>query len=217
MKICVDQDEVLAQFVNCILHRWNERNGTSFSRDQVNVWRMETVLGIDRPTGRSAEGFIDEWMTEPGFFESLEPMPGAVEGFNALRAMGHDVIVATSVPEVAVNAFDGKRRWMRRHFPDWSMKNFVGCSRKGLLVSDFLIDDGDHNIKDRLESGQGGCIVYDAPWNRGIPVGDRVLRFRGWDEIVQFFRAVQEVERVWFEGASLSAPYPVMGYRPKGF
>lgn len=194
MRIICDQDEVLAQFVNKVLKRWNAVNGTDFKREQVNCWRMETVLGIDK-LGRSAEGLIDEWMQQPGFFEKLEPMPGAIEGFNALRKMGHDVIVATSIPEVAVHAFDGKRRWMRKHFPDWSMKNFISCSRKGLLTGDLLIDDGSHNIKDWLDNDRGAAVVFDAPWNQEIKAELGVVRLKSWEEIIDWLERTEKIRQ----------------------
>lgn len=191
MKIIVDQDEVLAQFVSKVLKRWNAVNGTKILRDDINVWRMEHVLGTD-VMGRSAEGLIDEWMSEPGWFDSLEPMPEALWGFEQLRKMGHDVIVATSIPGVARNAYDGKRAWMKRFFPDWSMKNFIACSRKGLLSGDILIDDGSHNIKDWTDNWREGAIVFDAPWNKDIPGTMnhcKVYRARGWRQVLSIVDA----------------------------
>jgi len=183
VKIIVDQDEVLAQFVQAILDRWNRENGTSWQRSQVDMWRMETVLGKTRD-GRDAEGLIDQWMCEPGFFEDLEPMPDAIWGFNELRKE-HDVLVATSIPEVAVNAFDGKRRWMRKHFPDWSMKNFISCSRKGSLQGDVIIDDGAHNIEDwRRCHGSEVALLLDAPWNQHVETSHLVWRAYGWRQLV---------------------------------
>lgn len=188
MRIIVDQDEVLAQFVAKILKRWNALSGKEFSRDDIVSWRMEEVLGKDT-LGRSAEGLIDEWLAEPGFFEDLEPLPGAVEGFNKLRRMGHDVIVATSVPEVATHAYDGKRRWMRRLFPDWSMKNFIACSRKGLLDGHIIIDDGAHNISDWAQIKREGAIIFDAPWNSNVFHPDPEDSWREWNNGMLIRRA----------------------------
>lgn len=182
MRVVVDMDEVLAQFVSKVLRRWNAVQGTSFTREQVTGWRMEDVLGMDA-VGKGH--LIEEWMAEPGFFEDLEPVRDAVWGFNSLRSDGHDVIVATSIPEVATHAFDGKRRWMRRHFPDWSMKNFIACSRKGSIDCDVLIDDGAHNIEDWRPSFWKRAVVFDAPWNRDVPAGRYVRRATGWRQAIR--------------------------------
>ena len=185
MRIICDMDEVLAQFVAKVLRRWNALSGKNFTREDITSWRMEEVLGVDA-LGRTAEGLIDEWLAEDGFFEDLEPVPGAIEGFNSLRAAGHDVVIATSVPEVAVHSYTGKRRWLRKHFPDFSMKNFIAISRKDLIEGDILIDDGAHNIEDWTYAGKEGAIVFDAPWNRDIRP-DEAIRVSSWREIVKLF------------------------------
>jgi 5'(3')-deoxyribonucleotidase len=212
VKIIVDQDEVLAQFVDKVLRRWNAINGTNFTRDQVTCWRMEEILGVDT-LGRSAEGLIDEWMCEPGFFEDLDPVPGAIDGFNALRKLGHDVVVATSIPEIAINAFDGKRRWMRKRFPDWSMKNFIACSRKGFLEAEHIIDDGDHNIKDWTAAGRQGAIIFDAPWNQDVGIRLNnvfVERVKSWEEIVERFEREDSFQKEMAEVQEKNAKL----YRP---
>jgi len=202
IRVVCDMDEVLAQFVAKVLRRWNAINGTNFTRDDVNCWRMEEVLGVDT-LGRSAEGLIDEWLGEDGFFEDLEPVGGAIDGFNALRRSGHDVVIATSIPGVAVHSFTGKRRWLKRHFPDFSLKNFVAISRKGLLEGDVLIDDATHNINDWIEAGRDVALVFDAPWNRNINEnlsprrGETfILRVRNWDEVLGFLGGWSEARDV---------------------
>lgn len=198
MRIVVDMDEVLAQFVAKVLKRWNAINGRDIKREQINCWRMEEILGVDT-LGRSAEGLIDEWLAEEGFFEDLEPVSGAIEGFSSLRKMGHDVVVATSIPEVAVHSFTGKRRWMRRYFPDWSMKNFIGVSRKGLIDGDILIDDGTHNIEEWLTPLEYHrlAIVFDAPWNQGVDTVGSVRAFN-WEDVLRIVDEEMQVRSLPF-------------------
>ena len=184
MRIVVDMDEVMAQFVAKILRRWNALSGKNFTRDDITSWRMEEVLGADR-LGRTAEGLIDEWLAEDGFFEDLDPVPGAVEGVNKLRAHGYDVVFATSIPEVAVHSYTGKRRWLRKHFPDMSMKDMVAISRKGLIDGDVLIDDGPHNIIEWMTPMRHDriAIVFDAPWNRHVD-GSGIYRAKTWSDVL---------------------------------
>ena len=191
MKVIVDMDEVLAQFVQKVLDRWNAENGTSFTHDQIDMWHMEETLGP------KSWGKIDGWCGEKGFFRSLDPVPGAVAGFRSLMEAGHDVIVATAVVKTADNCYDDKRAWMRDHFPDWSLKNLIAVSRKGMLRGDILIDDGEHNIKDWTEEGPvNGAILFDAPWNRDVPsVVNRkyVRRAHGWDEIPKIVEGIEYI------------------------
>lgn len=194
MRIVCDMDEVLAQLNAKVLKRWNALSGKEFTRDDITSWRMETILGVDK-LGRSAEGLIDEWLAEPGFYEDLEPIPNAIDNLQELMDLGHDIVIATSIPEIAVNAFDGKRRWMRKYFPRWSMKNFMSSSRKGLISGDVFIDDGGHNIIDWCKEGKPGAIIMDAPWNRYLDTtvhGVPVYRASDWFEVRRQIRLIEE-------------------------
>jgi 5'(3')-deoxyribonucleotidase len=189
-------DEVLAQFNAKILKRWNAVSGKNFTREDIVSWRMEEVLGRDT-LGRSAEGLIDEWIGEPGFYEDLEPVPHSIDNLQELMDLGHEVIIATSIPEIATNAFDGKRKWMRKYFPKWSMKNFISCSHKGVIDGDVFIDDGGHNIIDWCKEGKSGALLMDAPWNRYLnpPVhGVPVVRVFDWFDVRNEIRKI-EVKR----------------------
>jgi 5'(3')-deoxyribonucleotidase len=198
VRIIVDQDEVLACLVKKVVTRWNNLNGTNFSREHVNMWRMEDVFGKSKD-GISAEVLIDQWMSEKGFFEDLEPIDAAIEGFNTLRKTGHDVVIATSVPERYVNSFDDKRKWVRRYFPDFSMKSFIACSRKGLLEGDVLLDDGSHNLTDWTQNYRSGGIIFDAPWNQEINEtinGVPVARAYDWPHAI---RIIEEIAKEKYE------------------
>lgn len=196
MRIICDMDEVLVDFMGKVLGRWNNINGTKFTREDITAWRMENILGRDI-TGRSADGLIDEWLAEPGFFEKMDPLPGAVEGFQKLIDLGHDVIICTSVPEIAENAYDGKRRWMRKYFPKWSMKNFIASSRKEIVEGDIIIDDGSHNLIPWHRAKKAGFLLYDAPWNRDVGTMIYVKnRKSGLDESVEYVHGM-EVARVY--------------------
>jgi 5'-nucleotidase len=186
VRIAVDQDEVLADFVGAVLERWNRENGTAFTKEQINMWKMEDVLGP------GADKIFHEWCDEVSFFENLTPVPGAIDGFNTLRKAGHDVIVVTSIVTDADNAYVGKRRWMRKYFPDYSVKNFMAVSRKGVVKADAILDDGEHNIQDFIDAGGRFPILFDAPWNR-IKLREKwagqISRVTGWKEAL---RAVEE-------------------------
>lgn len=181
MRIFVDMDEVMVQFVKKVLDRWNSEFGTLFTKDQINTFSMEDVLRPIHP------GLIDEWCGEKGFFLDMEPYPGAVEGFNRLTTAGHEVYIATSILKNADHCYDDKRAWVRRYFPDFSMKNFIAVSRKGVLDGDMLIDDGGHNITDWHNAGRYQAVIVDRPWNQGLflEINDPfvVRRVSGLDEI----------------------------------
>lgn len=192
MRIAVDMDEVLAQFVKKVLDRWNRENGTSFKRENFQLWDMKATLGPE------ADVILKEWCGEDTFFRYLQPVPGAIKGFNSLIDAGHDVLVATAVLAHANYCYDDKRAWMRDQFPRWNMDNFIACARKGFIDADILIDDGPHNIEAWLKAGKSGAVLLDAPWNQSFQPAaarepNRFTRVKNWDEIVAYVeRRVRE-------------------------
>lgn len=187
-RIVVDQDEVLAQFVEEIVRRWNARAGTSFTREDINMWAMEQTFGAD------SKEWIKETIKSPGLFDDLQPCEGAIKGFNYLRASEYaEVIVATHIQEGMENVYDAKRRWMKKYFPDFDLKNFVAISRKSLIDGDVLIDDGAHNIEEWLDEGRHAAFVFDAPWNRNQC--SRAHRVSGWEEYIGFCEKVKELQK----------------------
>ena len=199
MKIVVDMDEVLCQFVEEILRRWNGRTGNNIRRSQINMWRMEDTLGPD------SEGLLNDWMSEYSFYDRVQPIPGAIAGFNELIKAGHDVVIASAIPGDCANMYDGKRRWIKRHLPELPRKNFIAVSRKSFISGDVLIDDGSHNIVDWSKEGHARAIIMDAPWNQGEESALKVYpRASNWAEvisIIKFWNTLDEYQVLMREAA----------------
>jgi len=189
MRIIVDMDEVLVQFVDEVLCRWNTLKDTRFTRDHIDMWHMEATLGPG-----SFEK-ITEWIAEPDFFENLEPMPGAIHGFNTLR-QDHDVVIATSLAAGIENGYDSKRRWLKKHFPDFDHKHFICTSRKGLLKGDVLIDDAVHFLEDWWNNGNNRAITFHAPWNRVEKNFPRAAKWEDVLSIINFWEAHDEFDKI---------------------
>ena len=185
MRIIVDMDEVLAQFVNRVLERWNMINRTKFKRDDIDAWQMESTLGP------GSYGLIEKWISEPNFFENLVPVDGAIEGFNELRR-SHDVVIATSLAGEVENGFDSKRRWVKKYFPDFDLKNFICTSRKDLLKGDVLIDDAAHYLQAWRDAGNIRGITMHARWNRDMTLFPKAANWRQVVNIIRFYQAHDE-------------------------
>jgi len=185
MRIALDMDEVLADWVGGMLHEFNTTEGTSFTREQINMWKVEETLGY------RSNYFVDMLMRDTQFYANLKPIPGAVSGVRSLISDGHDVLIVTSVPMSAPIALDGKVHWLRRHIPEFSLQNFISAKRKSLVEADVLVDDGDHNIiewyRDRPNSR---ALVWDAPWNREVKSTSdgRVIRVYSWKDVLRYIK-----------------------------
>jgi 5'(3')-deoxyribonucleotidase len=183
-------DEVLFQFVEAVLERWNNEYDTTFKRDDINAWFMEDTLGP------GSYAVITKWINEPNFFENLRPIPGAIEGLRELMKRGHDVVIATSVSGDVENAYDSKRRSLAKHVPEFDMKNFICTSRKGLLRGDVLIDDAAHYLADWYSMGNTRAVVMHARWNKDVKQFPRALDWKGVMSIITFWEHLDQFDEM---------------------
>lgn len=76
----------------------------------------------------------------PGFFEGLEPMPGAIESVNQLRSMAQ-VYILTAPSVRNPLCYTEKRLWIEKHFDLDLCYHLILSPDKSLLKGDILIDD----------------------------------------------------------------------------
>lgn len=183
MRIILDQDQVICQWVERILQWYNEDKGTTYTRDDIKSWNVKMNLGDH------SEDFLRSAMRYPEFYRDLDPVEGALYGVKKLLSDGHDVIIATAVPKCAGIAYHGKLEWIRRVMPFFPLENFIAIHRKDLLIGDVLLDDGLHNIVPFMKSGRM-AVAFDCPWNRGYD--DVTRRVRHWNEFLAFIDEVKE-------------------------
>ena len=180
LRIAIDQDEVLAEFVAGMLKVWNLEHGTDIWRQDVKSWMLEETFG---PGTYPA---ICEVLSRPGFFADLASKPGALSSVRELLAAGHEIVVVTSIePSIGEQAYAGKREWVAEHLPELDPKDLFFVSRKGWIDADILLDDAVHNIEDwAIGRQRPGGILFDAPWNRGRSAS-RLFDPRKWGQVVR--------------------------------
>ena len=76
----------------------------------------------------------------PGFFLSLEPLPGAIEAVKWLE-QHHEVYITTRPSYLNVHCYSEKREWVEKYFGLHTCKNLTFAPNKGLIIGDVLIDD----------------------------------------------------------------------------
>lgn len=186
MRIVLDQDQVICDWVQRIIEWYNQDKGTCFTKDDIKSWNMTMNLGPH------SEDFLRSAMRYPELYRDLDPIEGAMYGVKKLLNDGHDVLIATAVPKCAGIAYHGKLEWLRRNMPYFPLKNFIAIHRKDLLEGDLLLDDGLHNIVPWNDRGRT-AVVFDAPWNREEPKYNdpsKVYRIKHWNE---FLKLVDEL------------------------
>lgn len=185
-----DLDCVVADFwtpalrlINIDHHRNNPR-ARAFTIDDVTDWDITGTLNC-RPVWDS-----------PGFFSSLELLPGAAEGLESLLSEGHEVFIVSAGNGLALGE---KSAWLRKHLPFMKGRAYFtdGKTPKGLLRGDVLIDDGPHNLIDFKARNPSGIAIaahyrYTEPADTAA---DYIVPFAGtdsrdsWRRIVSFIGA----------------------------
>ena len=172
MIILVDMDDTIEQLLKAWLRGVNARYGRDVRYEDVEDWDVSAAY-----PGLTWEQVYAIPMA-PGFWRTVDPIPGAAEALQRLMAAGHQVYIVTatecdSVPEKMNDL-------LFRYFPFLSWRQVIITSNKQLIRGDVLIDDGVHN----LEGGDYVKILMTAPHNRGYDAeANGMIRVNNWSEI----------------------------------
>jgi 5'(3')-deoxyribonucleotidase len=194
MRLLIDQDQVICDWVGRILEWYNEDKKTSFTKADITSWDVKMNLG------EHSEDFLRSCMRYPEFYRDLEPVEGAIYGMRRLIDLGHDVVIATAIPKCAGIAYHGKLEWIRRNMPFFDLNNFVAIQRKYLLDADVLFDDGLHNIVPWAKKGwPHHAVILDCPWNaqrvEDEPEMGFVYRVSHWNQFIELLPQIEERNR----------------------
>ena len=158
--ICfIDMDGVIADFVvgACRAHNRPSPYGDPKS---LGVFDIEKLWGMT-PS--------EFWLPCDGerFWDDL-PKTVEADGIMALalETFGLENVAVLTTPSMSPYCVPGKRRWIRRHFPELA-KSMIFSSAKRFLGGPgrVLIDDRDRNIEEF--SGYGGHgVMVPRPWNK---------------------------------------------------
>lgn len=171
--IGVDMDGVLVDLIEGWIESYYERTGVLYTKDQFTDFDAGNI--VDDP-----ESFY-ALMLEDGFFRNKRPQPGAVEGFNKLRAMPVTVHIVTSPPAASPFSEKDKKAWMVEHFPDFNLKDMHFTHHKWMIGTDLLIDDAVKNLDPIRVLGRK-TLCFDQPWNQEWE-GPRAYT---WEDVLQF-------------------------------
>jgi uncharacterized HAD superfamily protein len=185
MKIAIDIDEVLVDFVTNFLRDHNRRRGTALSKEDISSYRMWELWGETKEeSDRSFEEFYNSEL-----FRNLEPAKESIWAVNNL-SKDHELHIISSRPET-IHEFT--RSWVQKHFPNcfsgihFSKKRPVnGKSLKKAEISaglgvDLIIEDSLEYAKECAERGIR-VLLFDAPWNQSEKLPHRVYRVFSWTE-----------------------------------
>jgi len=110
-----------------------------------------------------------------GIFSYMTPLKGAIEGYNRLVELGHDVYILSTAPWENSSAWSDKLIWVKKYIGENAKKRLILSHNKNLNKGDFLIDD-------RLANGAGefeGTLIRFG--NEDFP---------NWDTVINYFENI---------------------------
>lgn len=155
MKILVDMDEVLADFLPKACHYHRKVFGSDVRAEDITAWEL--------PGDRLQ---WEEIFRMPGFFADLDwTDPEAPKYLRKLKEDGHRLHIVTS-PATAESC-SSKYYWVHTRLVvpgilDGVKKNLTITGDKAGVAGDIIIDDKLGNLEHPTAVG----IAYDRPWNK---------------------------------------------------
>jgi 5'-nucleotidase len=165
-RILLDMDGVLCDLIGKWFAIYNKEHHDHIDLSQMSEWEPHLYA----KKGKA----IYHYLSQPGFFRDLSPIPGAIEGVKQLLNEGFDVVIVTA----AKTGQRDKMQWVKEHLPFLDTRNVIFAHRKELVRGDVLFDDAPHNLVAFAPYGIAVAMAY--PYNQTYP-GHRV---RSWDEFL---------------------------------
>jgi 5'-nucleotidase len=191
VRILLDVDGVLGDFVSGARQWVNEHHGLTFVDEQITDYDLMTSFGL---SSGGWPPFID-WLSITRFCLKMPIYPGAVEFVDDLRKLGE--VIAVTSPFVGVDHWESdRRRWLEQHFAI-GHGDLVFCKRKELVRGDLLIDDKPENVEAFAKHpGQTG-VLFTRPWN--------ATHSGGWHMRAEDYANALTVARFWGDSAGFPA------------
>jgi len=185
----LDSDQVLAQFTKKWVEVYNERYDDNLTEEEF----AGEFGGVEKVVKPEVGDKVYELTKEPGFFQDIEVVDGAVDGVAALQKKGDVYVVSAYAvdPETA----KGKVEWYQSKFPSIvDDEALILCKPKFLVYGDFLVDDSVENLelwstfmKEVVGKDDFQAICFAAPHNVGAEEKDFVdARVENWAELLEY-------------------------------
>ena len=187
--ILLDSDQVLAEFSRHWVKVYNERYDDQLTEKEF----AGEFGGVEKVVKPEVGEKVYDLTQEPGFYQALDLVEGAVEGVKKLMGVA-DVYVVSSY-SVDPESAKGKVEWFKKYFPEITDNEaLVLCKPKFLVYGDVLVDDSVDNLKkwsafmrDVLGKDDFHAVCFAAPHNVGAEKEDFVdVRVETWQELLEY-------------------------------
>jgi 5'(3')-deoxyribonucleotidase len=173
MRLGIDLDGVVTNFVRGWMLRYNMEYGTALTEDMVDHW----------DAARDLTHFTDlsdfwQWAGASGHgttvFRNLEPYPGAIEALHEL-AICHDIVILSMKPD-----------WAAADTYSWLADHRIPTREVHLLKDkwdvkcDIYLDDSPYAVSWLVDKRPKSIVCrFVRPWNEPV---EGAIDIYGWDE-----------------------------------
>jgi 5'(3')-deoxyribonucleotidase len=153
------------------------RNGRTFHTPLIVYFDMDNTMfdfTVAYNDSKRKNPEIEYPQSQQGFFENLEPIPGAIETFKRLtRYRDFDPYILTAPSILNPLCYTEKRNCIEKHLGTDALNRLIISPVKNLSKGDILIDDMAHGKGQ--ERFDGHLILFGSP------------RFPDWKSINKYF------------------------------
>lgn len=186
MKIAIDIDDVLADFLPTLLLFYNKRHGANYEKNHFTSYHLWETWGGTRE--EAIDKVFEFYDTEE--FKHTPVITGAQQVVNKLKQQ-HELVIVTARPEAIREKTES---WITTHFPNTFSSVHIAnrfsksgpqttkaelCEKYG---ADMLIDDSlDYALE--CVAPHRKILLFNNPWNQHeeLPIG--ITRVHSWEEI----------------------------------
>jgi len=173
MRILLDMDGVVADFMTPWLEQYNELTGEGV--------KLSDITGPDAAKFVGDPYLLKRIKDSCGFMRALKPLPGAIDGVAQLHSDGHDIVFVSNGTNCPTSMHE-KRDWLKFYFHrQWKYVPLVLTYHKYLVRGDVLLEDTPRNLE-KLEHGTKG-LLYHHKYNAQET---RFERIYDWSHFLQW-------------------------------
>jgi len=180
--VLVDMDNTIVDWDGEFIRRYAEQSGRDLSEVEQIV-RNRKRFEIEENFDESERAQVLETVASPGFYESLEPLPGAVEALKDLVAKGVDVKLVTAPhPTCAGTCALEKYLSVERLLGAAFVERLIITRDKTHVQGDLLVDD-----KPRISGSkvaQWKHVIFSQAYNQDIESKSRLSAWTSWNEVL---------------------------------
>lgn len=200
MILGLDMDGVVADFISGAIKIVKNTWGLELTHNDVKSAQFAEVALWSKFSDEERAKYnsprdLYNIICPKGFFETLNPIPGAVDAVERLSKFAK--IVFVTKPIEWVDCPSEKRNWLKRYLPDidYTVVFVNKMEDKQYVAVDVMVDD-DPRVLSSLTTAIG--MLIEQPWNKDYREENKVLSAKSLKEAVPI---LQEMEH------QLRSPY----------